>query len=88
MPDTPPLTLTWKLGYGTAEDGTVVCRLEIIQGGLSQSVTLVPDDMDKLAEQLATTVRQARGDLTRVRSSGLIVPVPQVPMNGLRTADN
>lgn len=80
MPDAPALALTWQLGYSTAQDGSVFCQLTITQGGLSQSVALAPDDMDKLAEQITMTARRAR--------TGLIVPSPKVPpVNGLRAEE-
>ena len=80
MPDAPAQPLNMQLGYSTLPDGTPVCHLGFTQGGLSQTVTISPDDMDRLAEQVAATARRAR--------TGLIVPTPKVPpLNGLRAEE-
>lgn len=80
MPDTPAQPLNIQLAHSTLPDGTPLCHLAFTQGGLSQTATLSPDDMDRLAEQMAATARRAR--------TGLIVPAPKVPpLNGLRAEE-
>lgn len=77
-PDQPqivavPAPLQWGIGTGAAPDGTKVCIVQLIQANLATTVQLAPQDVKRLAADLAQAARQSE--------TALILP-PNTVLNG------
>jgi len=63
--------LNWQTSLGRTSDGQAICQVQLEQGIVGLSFTMLADDLDRLADGLKAAARQAR--------SGLIVAAPQLP---------
>lgn len=68
-----PAPLQWGIATGQGPDGSKVCIVQLIQANLATTVNLAPQDVKRLAADLAQAARQSE--------TALIIPTGAI-LNG------